>query len=243
MTTLSSRVICPRELSSSRWSKGPSVYTEEDMLALSGIQHYSFCPRQWALIHIEQQWAENALTVQGGLVHQRAHDGSIHEKRGEILAVRDLPVHSYRLGLRGACDVVEFVQDDQGVPLNGEDGLWLPTPIEYKRGKAKRIDADRLQLCAQVICLEEMLCCDISGGFLFYHATRSRERVAMSAELREETMRLVKEMHELFSRKRTPMARKRAGCRSCSIKDLCLPSTSQRETVREYFERRMRDIS
>lgn len=217
------------------------MYSEEEMLALSGIQHYSFCPRQWALIHVEQQWADNVLTMEGVLAHKRAHDRTIREKRGDVITIRGLDVVSHGLGLRGQCDVVEFVASDQGVPLSGEQGLWRPIPVEYKRGKSKRIAADRLQLCAQAICLEEMLCCDISEGFLFYGQTRSREKVELSFELREEVRIVATEMHRLFRRKHTPPPSKRKMCDSCSLKNACLPGIERRETVREYFDRRMRD--
>lgn len=141
--------------------KGPDGYSEADWLALSGIQHFSFCKRQWALIHIEQLWSENYLTTAGHLEHERAHDYAASESRGDMLIMRDLRVYSRALGITGACDVVEFHKSNDGVPLHGRDGLWLPYPIEYKHGKSKTIDADRLQLCAEAMCLEEMLACDI----------------------------------------------------------------------------------
>lgn len=218
------------------------MYTEDELLALSGIQHYSFCPRQWALIHIEQQWAENLLTVQGDLVHRRAHDQTIREKRGNVITVRGLNVHSYELGFNGQCDVVEFRSDPEGVSLNGEQGSWLPTPVEYKRGKKKAIQADRLQLCAQAICLEEMLCCRVKEAYLYYDQTRSRERVVLSQELRAETQKMADEMHRLYRQAHTPKMKQRAACRSCSIKDLCVPEISKRETVKEYANRRMSEI-
>lgn len=218
------------------------MYAEDELLALSGIQHYSFCPRQWALIHVEQQWAENLLTAQGDLVHKRAHDQTIREKRGGTIAVRGLNIHSYTLGLNGQCDVVEFKSDSSGVPLNGKQGLWLPAPVEYKRGKKKEIQADRLQLCAQAICLEEMLCCRINEAYLYYDQTRSRERVSLSQELRDETKKMADEMHRLYRQEHTPKMRQKAACRSCSIKDLCVPEISKRETVKEYTSRRMSEI-
>ena len=143
--------------------KGPDGYSEEDWLALSGIQHFSFCKRQWALIHIEQLWSENYLTTAGHLEHERAHDYAASESRGDMLIMRDLRVYSRALGITGACDVVEFHKSNDGVPLHGRDELWLPYPIEYKHGKSKTIDADRLQLCAEAMCLEEMLACDIEA--------------------------------------------------------------------------------
>lgn len=218
------------------------MYSEEEMLALSGIQHYSFCPRQWALIHVEQQWADNVLTVEGGLVHKRAHNQGIREKRGDVITVRELNVHSYSLGLRGQCDVVEFVADDEGIPLTGEPGFWRVVPVEYKRGKSKRIDADRLQLCAQAICLEEMLCCDVREAFLYYGSTHSRERVDLTSELRAEAMRVAGEMHRLFANRHTPSPKKRKTCTSCSLKDKCLPGLDKHETVQEYFDRRLREM-
>lgn len=136
-------------------------YPEDDWLALSGLQHFSFCRRQWALIHIEQQWQENYLTTAGHLEHERAHDYEQSESRGDTLIMRDLRVFSRHLGITGACDVVEFHQSDDGVPLRGRNGLWSAYPIEYKHGQSKTVDADRLQLCAEAMCLEEMLSCEI----------------------------------------------------------------------------------
>ena len=129
------------------------MYNEDELLALSGIQHFAFCRRQWALIHLEQQWEENLHTVMGGLLHRRAHDGEIKEKRGDVLIVRGLGVRSLTLGLSGICDVVEFRQDEGGVSLAGEEGRWRAVPVEYKKGRRKAEDTDRLQLCAQAYSL------------------------------------------------------------------------------------------
>ena len=149
-------------------------YNQEEYLQLSGLQHFAFCRRQWALIHIEQQWQDNLRTVEGDLMHRRAHDEAIREKRGTILILRGLSVSSPTLGISGKCDVVEFHQDPAGISLHQEEGLWLPYPVEYKRGSPKEHQADELQLCAQAICLEEMLCCKIPEGALFYGETRRR---------------------------------------------------------------------
>ena len=137
---------------------------EEDFLQLSGLQHFCFCRRQWALIHIENQWAENFRTVDGSLMHTHVHDQAFRESRGDRLIVRGLAVHSSELGISGQCDVVEFHQNPEGVPFQGKEGLWLPYPVEYKRGRPKENNADELQLCAQAMCLEEMLCCTVSEG-------------------------------------------------------------------------------
>ena len=162
----------------------------EDLLPLSGLQHFAFCRRQWALIHLEQQWQENLRTVEGGLLHRRAHEGAARERRSDTLILRGLQVVSHQLGLSGQCDVVEFHAAPKGVPLQGEEGLWQPYPVEYKRGKPKSHQADELQLCAQAMCLEEMLCCDIPEGALFYGEPRRREPVAFTEELRQEGSRV-----------------------------------------------------
>ena len=149
----------------------------EDLLMISGIQHFAFCPRQWALIHIEQQWNENVRTVDGNIFHQRAHHGEAHELRGDLLIVRGLHVRSEKLKITGICDVVEFRKSSNGVPIFGYDGNWMPYPVEYKKGEPKEHDADRLQLCAQAMCLEEMLSCRISEGALFYGEPKRRENL------------------------------------------------------------------
>lgn len=212
------------------------MFDEDRYLALSGIQHFSFCRRQWALIHIERVWAENLLTVQGSLMHDRAHDEGIRERRGSMISVRGLNVHSRRLGIWGKCDVVEFHLDPEGHPLAGEDGFWRTVPIEYKRGSAKPVDADRLQLCAQAMCLEEMFAEDIKVGYLFYGQTRSRERVDMTDGLRTEVEGLLSEMQGLYDKRYVPRVKPFAACRSCSLSELCLPKTSGMQ-VGSYIEK------
>lgn len=160
------------------------MYKEEDYLMLSGIQHFSFCKRQWALIHIEQQWAENYKTTAGELMHKKAHDENSLEKRGDLLIVRGLRIASHELGLSGQCDVVEFHQSEDGIDLFGYDGKWNPLPIEYKHGLPKENQADELQLCAQAICLEEMFQTNISAGFLYYGENRRRTKVEFTPDLR-----------------------------------------------------------
>ena len=158
------------------------MYSPDDCLMISGLQHFRFCRRQWALIHIEQQWAENLRTVEGNLLHERAHNEQLRESRGYLLIVRGLRVQSLTLGLTGQCDVVEFRRDDtRGVTLCGKEGAWLPYPVEYKHGAAKQDGRDALQLCAQAMCLEEMLVCEIPSGALF---TAKRAATCRSASHR-----------------------------------------------------------
>lgn len=217
------------------------AYNEDDYLQLSGLQHFSFCRRQWALIHLEQQWAENLLTVQGRILHERAHDADSHELRGDVLIVRGMHIHSPTLGVSGACDVVEFRRAADGITLAGREGLWQPYPVEYKRGAPKSIDADRLQLCAQAMCLEEMLCCDIPEGALFYGETRRRELVSFTDELRGQVRTCLAEMHELFRRSHTPQVKPGKSCNACSLRDSCLPRLGRRQSVRSYLQERMED--
>ena len=201
------------------------TYRECDFLQISGIQHFMFCRRQWALIHIEGLWAENLRTVNGEIFHERAHDPSLSEKRGDMITVRALRGFSSELGISGECDVVEFRRDDEnGTKLRGRDGRWMPTPIEYKSGSSKAGDADRLQLCAQAMCLEEMLGVEIELGYMFYGETHRREKVYINAELRQAVKDAVSEMHGYMNRGYTPKVKTGKFCNACSLKELCLPA-------------------
>lgn len=217
------------------------AFKEEEYLQLSGLQHFSFCRRQWALIHIEQQWAENLRTVDGRILHENAHDADRREKRGDLLITRDMSIHSPTLGISGSCDVVEFHRGSAGIPLPGQEGLWQPYPVEYKRGSPKMTDADRLQLCAQAMCLEEMLCCDIPEGALFYGEIRRREVVDLDEELREQVRTLLSEMHDLYRRSHTPKVKPTKGCNACSLKELCLPKLARKCSVADYLRNSMED--
>lgn len=217
-------------------------WPEEDWLQLSGLQHFAFCRRQWALIHLESQWAENYRTVDGDLMHQRVHDQSIKESRGDMLIVRGLAVHSARLGISGQCDAVEFRRDPEGIPLQGREGLWLPYPVEYKRGKPKEHDADELQLCAQAMCLEEMLCCPVPAGALYYGEPRRRTAVEFTPELRKRVEDSLAEMHQYFQRRYTPKVKATKACNACSLKDLCLPKLMNREKVSAYLDRAAEEL-
>lgn len=218
------------------------MYTPEDCLMISGLQHFRFCRRQWALIHIETQWAENLRTVEGQILHERAHDESLRESRGDLWIVRGLRVQSLTLGLSGQCDVVEFHRDDaHGVPLAGKEGAWLAYPVEYKRGSPKAGGSDELQLCAQAMCLEEMLCCEIPAGALFYGETRRRKTVDLTPELREEVRADTAQMHDLYRRGRTPQVKPTKSCNACSLKELCLPRLQKSGTVQDYLRRSMEE--
>lgn len=215
-------------------------YSEEDYLSLSGIQHFAFCRRQWALIHIENQWAENERTVDGIIMHEKAHSGDA-ESRGDVVIMRALRVFSATLGVSGECDVVEFHRNADGISLNGHEGLWQPYPVEYKLGKPKEHNADEMQLCAQAMCLEEMLCCTIPCGALFYGEPRRRTEVEFTPELRRAVEDSLNEMHDYYKRGYTPKAKPRKGCSACSLKEICLPKMVQRKSVAAYVERALNE--
>lgn len=218
------------------------MYNEDDLLQLSGIQHFAFCRRQWALIHIEGQWEENFRTADGRLMHENAHDAEFHEKRGNVITVRAMRVMSRELGVSGECDVVEFTRDEtNGVFIPSLNGKFRAVPVEYKRGKPKPDECDRLQLCAQILCLEEMLCCEINEGFIFYGEPRRRERVEISEELRCSTKKMLLEMHGYFERGYTPKVKRKKSCNACSLKNICLPSLEKAKSASEYLKSALED--
>jgi CRISPR-associated exonuclease Cas4 len=180
------------------------------------------------LIHVEQQWKENALTAQGRIMHKRTDQPFLVETRPGKIVSRALPVVSYSLGFTGICDVVEFIHSSDGIRLPGREGLYLPIPVEYKRGKEKKDQSDSAQLCAQAICLEEMLAVQISKGYLFYGQTKHRLEIEFNEELRNLVWNTAQEMHAYFERGYTPHVKKSKACESCSLADLCLPNLSEK---------------
>lgn len=225
------------------------MYEEADLLPISALQHLAFCERQWALIHLEGMWAENRLTVEGHHLHDRTHRPET-ESRGDVRTARALRLRSLRLGLTGIADVVEFhrvanamepqgVNCDQrapGIILPGVPGLWQPMPVEYKRGRPKLGPYDELQLCAQALCLEEMLGVEIPSAALFYGQPRQRLEVLLRVALREQTERLATRLHELTRARKTPTARYEKKCESCSLLSLCMPKTTGgRKSISRYL--------
>jgi CRISPR-associated exonuclease Cas4 len=211
-------------------------YLPDEWLMLSGIQHFIFCRRQWALIHVEQQWQENALTVEGHILHQRVDDPFFTEKRKGVVIARSVPVSSPALGLTGVCDVVEFTAAPEGVQLPGREGFYRLAPVEYKRGRRKHDHCDEAQLCAQAMCLEEMLAIDIPAGSIYYAQTRRREVVTFTDDLRNKVIKATQEMHSYFQRGYTPKVKPTKACRSCSLADICLPDLqTKRLTAAKYI--------
>ncbi len=219
------------------------MYPEDDLLMLSGIQHIAFCPRQWALIHIEQQWAENVLTLEGQHLHERVDDPFESEMLKNKIVIRSMSLVSHQLGLYGRADVVELLpagesEQKNSVQFAGREGRWLITPIEYKRGKPKKENFDEVQLCAQAMCLEEMNGVEIYHGWLYYGETRHRHEVEFSKVLRDTVVDYCHKMHSLYQDQKTPLAVYKLHCKSCSLIDICMPQQfGEAQLVSEYLSK------
>lgn len=212
-----------------------SQFSEDDLLPISGLQHLAYCPRQFALIHIEQVWAENRFTAEGQLLHRKVDEAKA-ESRGDLHIARSLRLRSFRLGLSGIADVVEFHRGLEGISLSGKSGLWQPYPVEYKRGKPKHNNVDDVQLCAQALCLEEMLGAHVTTGALFYGKTKRRREVVFSGQLRQATAELATAMHQLWNSGVTPIAELGGKCEQCSLLSLCMPQARSGDQTKGYIE-------
>jgi CRISPR-associated exonuclease Cas4 len=210
-------------------------YADKELL-LSGIQHYFFCPRQWALIHLAQIWEDNYFTSMGDVMHSRVHNDGYTPSDKNVIVERALPLFSKTLGVNGVSDVVEFKKSSTGVPLKKHRGRYTIFPVEYKRGKTKSNDCDRAQLCLQALCLEEMFDCSIPHGAIYYGKTRHREYVELKDSLRESVVRALREMHDLADSWIIPAPPTQIQqCKSCSLVDSCLPA--QIRTVSGDFDK------
>ena len=203
------------------------MYTEDNLIQLSALQHYMFCPRQCALIYLEHVWSENRFTAEGRIMHDKVHEQG-YESRGQVRIERSVPLRSLRLGLSGIADVVEFHHQP--------DGSWKPFPVEYKRGKPKPDDCDRVQLCAQALCLEEMMNVEIPSGAIFYGKTRHRHDVLFDDKLRKETEETARKVHGLIESGVTPKPVYESKCKNCSLFETCLPKTIEKtRSVQKYL--------
>jgi CRISPR-associated exonuclease Cas4 len=199
---------------------------ELDWLMISALQHYAYCPRQFALIHIEQAWEENQFTAHGRLLHERV-DSYESEQRGDVRYERSISVLSNRLRIRGKLDLLEIT----GKPVQ------CYFPVEYKRGKSKAEDWDRIQLCAQALCLEEMRDIRADSGALWYWQVRKRESVQFDQALRDVTQQTIEAAHALLASGRTPQpTTRKQRCRACSLFDLCEPEAFRKDRTRGYVE-------
>ena len=217
------------------------MYEDDELLPISTLQHLLFCERRAALICLEGLWQDNIFTVEGSVLHEQSHQGET-ECRGNLRVARGLWLRSLSLGLYGRADVIEFqLVDDalpgRAIPLDGADGVWRPFPVEYKRGRLRSEESFEVQLCAQALCLEEMLGINISAGALYYGKTRKRLEIPFDEAIRERTRNAASRLHELVSAGITPTARPQAKCHSCSLIELCLPEAmSQRRDVKKYLK-------
>ena len=218
------------------------MYTDDDLVPISALQHLLFCERQCALIHVEQQWVENLYTAEGRIMHERVDSGR-SESRGKVRIASGLPLRSLRLGLVGKADVVEFHREEgDATPKSAGVRGWRPFPVEYKRGRPKKEAWDKVQLCAQAICLEEMLGVDVPHGALFYGKTRRRVDVVFNADLRRETEEATLRLHGLIASGATPPANYDDKCEACSFMSMCLPkATTGRRSVARYLAKVLRE--
>ena len=216
------------------------MYDEEDMLMLSGIQHYMFCPRQWGLIHMEQLWDDNRLTVEGTLLHKRVDDPFYREKNGGTITLRRVALASKQLGLYGYSDAIELhaADTDNSITNDRYPGRWTPYPVEYKHGHHKKNPCDEVQLAAQVMCLEEMYDISLDRAALFYWETEQREEVLIDKSLRQLVVNISKAMHEMMQKRALPPAEPANRCKSCSLKDICLPDVSLKN-AKTYLKRNL----
>lgn len=219
------------------------VYGDDDMLPLSGIQHYVFCPRQWALIHVEQQWDENRLTAEGHLLHENVDDPfrRMTDGSSDVITLRALRIVSRSLGLSGIADAVEIIPHDEapkGIRQLLASRRFDIRPVEFKRGHRKVSDCDRLQAAAQAIALEEMLGVSVDRAAVFYWEERHREYFEVDEAIRRAAAEMAADMHRLYESNMTPPPPSGAGkrsCRNCSMTDLCIPGAARKE-VSNYLK-------
>ena len=214
------------------------MYSEDDMLMLSGIQHYRFCPRQWALIHLEQQWDDNRLTIEGQLLHKHVDDPFYRQKCGNHITLRSVSIASKELGLYGISDAIELQPSEDiadTIRHPKYPGRWLLVPVEYKHGKPKKHEVDEVQLAAQAMCLEEMYGIHIAYGSFFYAEIRHRMEVEITPRLRDIVRECATEMHCIFQSRCLPKASYGKHCDRCSLKNICLPEVNANKNVAAYL--------
>ena len=218
------------------------MFSDEDLLPVSGLQHLVFCERQWALIHMEQEWIENVRTVEGKQLHEYVHEQGAGFRTG-VRMVRGLRLRSLKLGLYGVADLVEFHPDEKGAFLPDLTGRWLPYPVEYKRGRKRSDRADEIQLCAQALCLEEMLGVSVVQGAVYYGQPRRRSEVELADDLRREVEHLCRRARDLYEIGRIPPPRAGGHCTVCSLESLCMPDLAVQDGSTKYIGRILKELS
>ena len=224
------------------------MFSDEELLPISGLQHLAFCERQWALIHMEMEWVENVRTAEGRQLHEFVHEQGAGNRAG-VRVTRGLRVRSLSLGLYGEADLVEFhlldsEHDGRGAKLPGRPGLWRPYPVEYKRGRKRYDRADETQLCAQALCLEEMLSADVPSGAIYYGQPRRRSEIILTRELRDNVARMCDRARELYGFSGgLPPPRVGRHCSNCSLEDICMPRVSEHDRSSKYIAGILRELS
>jgi CRISPR-associated exonuclease Cas4 len=193
------------------------MFSEDDLLPISSLQHFAFCERQWALMYMEGEWSENRLTAEGKQLHEFVH-GHGSENREGVRMVRGLRMRSLEFGLYGVADMVEFHPSKDGTKLTGRRGLWQPYPVEYKRGRKRPDHADEMQVCAQALCLEEMFAIPVRFGAIYYGQPRRRYEVEIADSLRHELLSACGRIRELYALKDNSRPNVGRHCESCSLK-------------------------
>jgi len=202
------------------------MYTEDDFIMISALQHYIFCPRQCALIHIDDVWQDNFFTVRGEILHEKV-DADTYETRGNVKIVRGLRIHSFKYGLVGRCDVVEFKQTSKVNEI---------LPVEFKAGQPKEDISDKVQLCAQVLCLEEMMNIQINKAYFFYGKIKRRYKIDIDLRLRTQTENVINNVRILVSNKKIPIMEFSAKCRNCSLINICQPKAMNKRKLDKYIK-------
>lgn len=219
------------------------MYSDDDMLMLSGIQHFRFCPRQWALIHIEQQWTDNRLTIEGQILHRHVDDPFYRQKCGDFITLRAVNVASHELGLYGISDAIELqpsYSSDNTISHPKYPGRWKPIVIEYKHGKPKKNEIDEVQLAAQTMCIEEMYGIHIQQGAFFYGELRRRISIDITDSLRDTVKQCASQMHSMFADAIIPQAEYGKHCDKCSLKDICMPNADKAtKSVNAYLTKNL----
>ena len=208
----------------------------EESIQISGIQHYMYCRRSWALLYIENMWKDNYLTLDGDAVHEKVHDTNVKESRKDVFYERGVYISSEKYNLSGQCDLIEYHKNKNGILLKGKDDLWVIVPTEYKHGNGDSIDYDKYQLIAQMICLEEMFLTKIEYGYLYYKKSNKRIKIENTEEIKKELKKIISEMQDLMKRKYTPKIRKNKKCKNCSLLEICNPQVSNLKNIKSYMK-------
>ena len=218
------------------------MFSDEDLLSISGLRQLAFCERRWVLVHMEMEWNENALTIEGKHMHEFIHEQGTNISSG-MRMTRGLHLRSLILGLYGVADLVEFHDQDEGTQLPGLTGCWVPYPVEYKRGRKRYDSADEVQLCAQALCLEEMLGVTVPKGAVYYGQPRRRMEIDISQDLREEVERLCSRARELYISGHSPHPRFGKHCSNCSLENICMPGIINGDKSSKYVAKLLKEMS